>query len=162
MLYCIERKILNRKAVPKALRIFLLIIFLIAILMVFLATKPDNNTEVIRVGEATIRVEISDELAEQIQGLSNRDSLCPDCGMLFVYDDPQILTFWMKDMKFALDIIFIREGKITEIYENVPAPRDSDEIARVVSRQKADAVLEVNAGFAREKGFKISDEVRLD
>ncbi len=68
------------------------------------ATILINNSE----GEKiNITVEIADETVEQKQGLMHRDSLCEDCGMLFVYDENVNHGFWMKNTKIPLSIAFI-------------------------------------------------------
>ena len=113
------------------------------------------------VGEAKISVEIADEPAEQIRGLSRREELCESCGMLFVFAEASVQRFWMQDMKFPLDMIFIRDGRIVEIAENVPAPVPAEALAVVQSSQSADQVLEVNAGFAQTAGLGIGDRIDL-
>lgn len=102
-------------------------------------------------------IEIADGPQEQIKGLSGRNSLCETCGMLFVYKEPQIREFWMKGMKFPLDMIFIRDGKVVEIAENAPALVPGFPIPKMRSQVEADMVLEVNAGFAAKAGIKVGD-----
>lgn len=113
------------------------------------------------IGKTKLAVEVADEPLEQILGLSGRSSLCALCGMVFVFRQAQIQNFWMKDMKFPLDIIFIRHHKVVEIVENVPIPQPAGEITRVRSQEPADMVLEVNAGFASARGIMIGDLVQL-
>lgn len=123
--------------------------------------NPSENTSTFLIGNASIKVEIADDIGEQVQGLSGRDSLCPDCGMLFVYSRPGIRNFWMRDMKFPLDMIFIRDGAVVEIIEGVPIPEPGKEIPKVQSVHEADMVLEVNAGFAYAHDLKAGDAVDL-
>ncbi|MDP3741640.1 MAG: DUF192 domain-containing protein [bacterium] len=134
------------------------IAILAIIFFVLDSRRGGNENRLIRVGETEIQVEIADNLAEQIQGLSGSEQLCENCGMLFVYDEARPMDFWMKDMKFALDIIFIRDGKITEIHENILPPTASDpEVRHVFSAETADTALEVNAEFAKQKSLRIGD-----
>lgn len=112
------------------------------------------------VGSAKLNVEIADTLPKQMQGLSGRDSLCENCGMLFVYDRPMLQNFWMPGMKFPLDFIFIRDGKIMEFVENVQ-PMSDYGVTRIQSREPADMVLEVNRGLIRAQGINIGDTVDL-
>lgn len=121
---------------------------------------PEQNKMI--VGSTEITVEIADDLAEQILGLSAHASLCDKCGMLFVYQRPRLLSFWMKDMDFPLDIIFIREGKITEIFRNVPKPKPGEEITRITATEPADAVLEVNAGFVQKNDISVGFPVKVN
>lgn len=108
-----------------------------------------------------LAVEIADNYAKQTLGLSGRQSLCASCGMLFVFEKAEDRIFWMKDMKFPLDIIFLRDKKVTGFSLEVPMPRDGAEIARVKSPGEADMVLEVNAGFVRKNQIQLEDEVRV-
>ncbi len=84
------------------------------------------------------------------RGLSGKTSETMDAlGMLFVFPRERERSFWMKDMKFNLDIIWIKEGRIMKIDRNVPAPENGEAPAVVDSRPfEVDAVLEVPAGGA--------------
>src|SRR5687768_8240241 len=79
----------------------------------------------VRVGDASVRAEVADDEASRRQGLSGRERLGADEGMLFVLpgDSP---SFWMKGMRFPLDIIWIRQGRVVDISADVPPPRDPD------------------------------------
>lgn len=58
-----------------------------------------------------INIEIASTSASREQGLSGRTSLPPDAGMLFVFENPGVYGFWMKDMSFPIDIVWITEAK---------------------------------------------------
>src|SRR3990167_10190204 len=60
----------------------------------------DQNQNILSINGIEITVEIADDPNEQSQGLSGRESLAPDSGMLFVFPQPTMPGFWMKDMKF--------------------------------------------------------------
>ncbi len=70
-----------------------------------------------------LEVEVADTDPERMQGLSNHAPLLPGHGMLFVFDNPQIISFWMKDMTFPIDIVWLEkvdnEFKIVGIERNV-------------------------------------------
>lgn len=135
---------------------------IVFILFYFFRPDGEDQASTIKINDVEIQAEIADDLGEQVRGLSGRDSLCETCGMLFVYDKPQFLTFWMKEMKFALDIIFMRDGKVIEIYENVSPPGETGGIPAVIrGREPADVVLEVNSGFTDKHGLRISDPAQL-
>jgi hypothetical protein len=86
-----------------------------------------------------------------------RDALPRDQGMLFVYDYPQHLTFWMKNTTVPLDIAFISaENRIEEILAMTPL---SEKIYR--SRKPALFALEVNRGWFRKNGVKVGDRIRF-
>lgn len=71
-------------------------------------------------------------------------------------------AFWMKDMKFDLDLIWIREGKIIGITPNVPHPNSpSDKLPTYSPPSEINMVLEVNAGWSEKYRVEVGDEVRL-
>jgi len=99
-------------------------------------------------------VEMARTPAEQSKGLMFRESLADDRGMLFPYQQPSILSFWMKNTVIPLDIIFIRaDGSIESIAANtIPYSLES-----VSSEELVTAVLEIRGGLAAEKDIKPGD-----
>ena len=101
-------------------------------------------------------VEIARTSDEMRHGLMFREHLAPDHGMLFLYDEDQIASFWMKDTLIPLDLLFIdRSGRIVRIHERA-VPLST---AIISSREPVRAVLEVNGGTARRLGIEIGDRV---
>jgi uncharacterized membrane protein (UPF0127 family) len=103
-----------------------------------------------------VYAEIAATPAEKERGLSGRLTLSPDAGMLFVFSSPSRPGFWMKEMNFPLDFIYLRDGRVAEIKENVPAaiiPIPFFPAAEI------DAVLEVNAGFVKRHGITVGATV---
>jgi uncharacterized membrane protein (UPF0127 family) len=100
-----------------------------------------------------VSVELAVTPEQQANGLSRRDPLPPGTGMLFPYRAPATLAFWMKDMRFPLDIIWIGpDCRVVDISRNAPAPPpNTPDQALPVYEPKAPAqyVLEVTAGEAR-------------
>lgn len=109
----------------------------------------------------TIAVEIADSPAEQQKGLGERDDLAWDTGMYFPYAKPAFVAFWMKGMRFPIDIVFLREGRIVEIHPQVPFERGGNG-PTIRPRSLADAVLEVPAGYAATRGWQPGDRVRFE
>lgn len=88
-------------------------------------------------------------------GLSGREALLKDQGMLFVFESDDRHRFWMKDMKFDLDIIWIDQaGQVIDLVSDLKpcTPLDCPVYA---PQQKARYVLEVNAGYAKHHNIKI-------
>lgn len=115
---------------------------------------------VVRIGEMTVHVTIARTVQEQERGLGGRQGLQPDEGMLFVFDEPAgPRPFWMKDMRFAIDIIWLAaDGTVTDIAQSV----QPDSFPAVLdSRRPAQDVLEVSAGFAAGHGLHEGDHVTL-
>lgn len=125
---------------------------------------PERTTVTIR-GHA-IAAEVARSAAEQSHGLSGRPSLAPNAGMVFPYPRAAILGFWMKEMRFDLDLVWIRDGRIVDISAFVPAPRSDasllDALPTFRPREPADTVLEVVAGTAKARGWQAGDSVRFD
>ncbi len=99
---------------------------------------------VVRIGNRQFLVERADTPALRERGLGYRETLPSGRGMLFLFPDrpPDRYVFWMKGMRFPLDIVWIRDGQVVFIERNIPA--DSEDIFRPLA--EADSVLEVNAG----------------
>ncbi len=129
----------------------------------FEGTDPYNRK--LLVSNQILWVEIADTEEKRRRGLSDRNFMAEDEGMLFYFEakNPEPV-FWMKDTKFNLDLIWIKRNKIVSITQNVPAQKpgtpDKD-LPRYSAPSLVDAVLEVNAGFAEKNGIKVGDEVRL-
>ena len=124
-------------------------------------TVPSRNakppTQIIIDGR-TISVEIADTPALQEQGLSDRKSLPADRGMLFIFPDKQIRTFWMRRMHFPLDIIWIDDRTIAGVEKNLP-PEGDLPLKYYSSGRAVNYVLELNAGLADKYGMKKGDKV---
>ena len=109
----------------------------------------------------TIEVEIADELNEWQQGLSDREILAENKGMLFVFPDKQVRYFWMKNMNFALDIIWLDDKKIIKIDENTQ-PEGEKPTRKYSSMIPINYVMEVNAGWCEKNKIKVGDEVEFN
>ncbi len=114
-------------------------------------------TVVSSTGEHTFHVDIADDAAEQRRGLMYRREMAADAGMLFLYDEEEPLSYWMRNTYIPLDIIYIDQtGRIVSI------ARDTTPLSErsIPSAGPAIAVLEVNAGISDEFGFVDGDQVR--
>ncbi len=146
------------------------IIFLIFVVIVYFQvnSKSINNsvnkssTSTATINSATFRIELAKTPKEQAQGLSGRGSLSKDGGMLFVFDKPSYHSFWMRDMKFPLDIVFILNDKVIAVYENLPPAFADANPPQYGSGVASDSVLEINAGVARKNNIKVGDTVIIE
>lgn len=107
-----------------------------------------------------IKVEVADTREKREKGLSGRQSLPENQGMLFVFDTFGYYSFWMKDMNFSLDFIWISGNEIKEITRNV-RPEDYQSPKTLSSKNKIDKVIEVNAGLAEKLGIKEGDKLEF-
>ena len=124
---------------------------------------PDSA--VVSIGDATYRVDLAITPEERQQGLSGREHMPLDTGMLFVFEEEQVRHFWMKEMHFPLDIIWIdAQCRLVEVAANVPTPppnADNADIPRVRSPSPARYVLELNAGEAAGNRLQPGDPVEF-
>jgi hypothetical protein len=128
-----------------------------------LSMNEDDYQKILTIGRAKLKVELASTSSEIQLGLSYREKLAEDHGMLFIMSGTRIQYFWMKDMKFPLDMIFISNMQVVEIRSEIPAPiegQDGREI-KVVSSVPADMVLEVNSGWSSVQGIKVGDAISL-
>lgn len=119
--------------------------------------KLDKTT--IRISGQEIQVEIADTEEKRSRGLSGRKNLPEDSGMLFLFELPAEYSFWMKDMRFSLDIIWIDENKkIVAISENISPNTYPNSFS---PSQNVKYVLEVNAGWAGKNAVQEEDVVEF-
>lgn len=128
---------------------------LIFCIIIWLKNAEDNLFVVINGHE--INVDIANTNNTRAQGLGGRKNLCAKCGMLFLFDTLEERTFWMKDMLFDIDIVWIREGMIVQISENVDHTYGMREI--VHSSDPVDAVLELPVGSIYKNNIIIGQHV---
>ncbi|MFZ2187518.1 MAG: DUF192 domain-containing protein [Candidatus Moraniibacteriota bacterium] len=103
--------------------------------------EPAFSPTGIRISGQLYRLEIAETDAERAQGLGDRDTLCDNCGMLFIFADPGKYAFWMKDMRFPIDIIWLLGDRVVFVEHAV-----SPDFAGIVHpTAPADRVLELNA-----------------
>lgn len=123
--------------------------------------NPPPQFKILKIKEREILVEIAQTISKREKGLSGRDFLPENQGMLFIFEKPDYHRFWMKGMRFALDFIWIREKRIIDITEKVK-PEDYQPPKTLTAKEPVDMVLEVNAGFVEKNGIKIGDEIFLE
>ena len=102
-------------------------------------------------GPAVFEVEIAADQVSQERGLMYRSSMAPNAGMLFDFHEPSYVSFWMKNTKLPLDMIFIRpDGTIADIAANA-RPYST---RLIKSPEAVRAVLEINGGRAAALGIE--------
>lgn len=125
-------------------------------------TALESGEVVIRASggeKVRVRAEIADEVEEQTRGLMFRESLGEERGMLFVYPDEQVRSFWMRNTLIPLSIAYMdAEGRIIDIQDMKAL---DDEAPHYVSAKPAQYALEVNQGFFEEHGVEVGDRAEL-
>ena len=141
--------------------IIILVLLVIIFLAIFNQAKISANPIAnLRINNQIIKAELVSSPLKEYIGLSKRNYLCPNCGMLFVFQDIDEREFVMRDMNFPLDIIFINNGKIINIAENLKPEGDKTENI-YKSAGVATQVLEVNGNYCQKYNIKTGDLVSI-
>lgn len=148
---------------------YLIIVIAVLVIFVWLTIKPNHlekkyNETQIEIANHLINVEIADTNAKRELGLSGHAPLLDDQGMLFIFNNIGKYSFWMKDMLFPIDIIWLIpsniEGIVNVVYIEKNAQPNSYP-ATFGGKVDAQYVLEVNAGFSDKNNLKIGDQIKF-
>ena len=112
-------------------------------------------------GDTLIGLEVASTPQEQALGLMHRPDLPDDRGMLFPFAPPRPVSFWMRNVLIPLDMVFVQDGEIVGLAENVP-PCAADPCPTYgPGRQLVSYVIELRGGRATELGLAIGDAVEI-
>ena len=117
-------------------------------------------TATVVLGGETINLEVAETPRQQALGLMYRTSLADDRGMLFPFDPPRPVRFWMKNCFISLDMLFIRDGAIRAIISDVP-PCTAEPCPTYGPDVPVDTVIELRAGRAAELGLEAGDRLEI-
>jgi uncharacterized protein len=134
-----------------------IILIVLGIFIIWFYTKNPLTT-IITIRGHRFQVDVAATDAEKEKGLGLRDNLDLDKGMIFPYDHTAKYSFWMKRMRFPLDIIWIRDNVIVDISKDVPVATGSS-LPTYSPRTEVNKVLELNAGVSDQYGFQVGDIV---
>lgn len=126
-------------------------------------TAEGKYSTPLQINDQTIYVEVVNTDETRTLGLSGRESLSEGTGMLFDFTNTNVTkpSFWMKDMKFAIDIVWINNSKIIGITPNVPAPTDNQNLPTYPPPSNITHVLELPSGYAEKANIKVGDTVKF-
>jgi uncharacterized protein len=139
------------------MRVGLLLLSVVLMMAACGSKHPDSGLTIIKMDVAghTVKAEVARSIEEQSRGLMYRRELGPDDGMLFVYDDDRVLTFWMKNTFVPLDILYLKaDGTIATIKQMNPQTTHTHS-----SEVKVRYALEVNQGWAKKNGVEVGAKV---
>ncbi len=150
--------------------IFAISIIIIAIIIIYVSSLPqkatdtNDNSDTLKIitenDEVEIRIETARTNEERQRGLMYRESLCDDCGMLFISGVEQVENFWMKNTYISLDIIFINSKmEIVHIVKDTK-PNQTEETYSSIYPVRY--VLEVNSGFCENFDIELGNEIILN
>ena len=126
---------------------------------------PLPEGPLVHIGDTVYVVDLAVTPEERTQGLSGRPSMDADRGMLFVYDEDGARAFWMPDMHFPLDMVWIREdcvvAGVTADVPNPPLDTPRDQLEFYPSAGMVRFILELNAGQAADQGIEAGGPVEF-
>ena len=144
-----------------------LILFIPVAGLLYYADKHDLSVQeilypadpVMHIGDYAVYIDIADTPETRERGLSGRNDLGGLNGLLFIFDQPDYHGIWMKEMKFAIDVIWISEDlEVIGITENLTP----DSYPRIFEPpKKALYAVETNPGYAETLGINVGDKVTI-
>ena len=116
----------------------------------------DTNI-VLKINGHNISVDVADTSQKQERGLGGRESICAQCGMIFLFDTLEQHKFWMKDMRFDIDIVWLDGDSVVHISKNVS---HENQFLIITVPQPTNRVLELPAGQSDIFGLKVGQQIR--
>lgn len=133
-----------------------LIVILIAALFLLSLRGQQTGSPWLLIGATEYKLEVADTQEARVQGLSDRKSLAHDTALLFVFDESSVQCFWMKDMQFPIDMVWVDENwRVVHIERNVSPNTYPDEKC---PEKPAKYVIETNANMTNQ--LRTGDHVR--
>lgn len=148
----LTKKIAKTKSAPKPVLAVGMVLVGVG-LVVFGLRGVLEDKVYIRTPKMLIRAEVSDDNTERTLGLSGRNSLSAGRAMLFVFDKPELHGIWMRDMKFAIDIVWLDSSKEVVAIQANAKPSSYPKVFQ--PRVKSVYVIELANGRAVELGIKV-------
>jgi len=135
------------------MKIILTILFGFLVFSLPIARADDA---ILKIGTQTIHAEIADTEESRERGLMQRDHLCENCGMLFIFEQADRYQFWMKNTPLPLSIAFISaDGNIINIDEMLPNTTNTHD-----AQGKAMYALEMNSGWFSKNHITATDKIQ--
>lgn len=142
----------------KNIIVIIIIIIIIIIIKNAFQNRDYSRSNQISINGKIIHILIAKTKTEITRGLGGREFLDNNSGMLFIMPKHDKYTFWMKDMQFPIDIIWISDHQIVDITKNIPVEKNGS-LTLYQPKKEANYVLEVNSGYTDLYKIKIGDSV---
>jgi uncharacterized membrane protein (UPF0127 family) len=129
--------------------------------ILFIDAASTGSPELVK---SVITVDVADDPNERAQGLSGREIMEENEGMMFVFSQPTVPNFIMREMRFSLDFVWVNGDKIVDLYENAPpevSGTPNNEMKTYTPSSAVDKVIEVNAGYIKKFGLKVGDRISI-
>ncbi|MBI5732809.1 DUF192 domain-containing protein [Candidatus Jorgensenbacteria bacterium] len=134
--------------------------FIIAGVLAFYYWKNPLGAKV-KIKNQVFLVEVAVTPKQRERGLSGRKSLGENRGMLFLFGQPGVYHFWMKDMLFPLDFVWMKGNTIVQLNANIPPPKVGEAPVELSPKAPIDKVLEVNSGTIQKLDIVVGDKVEF-
>jgi len=154
----------HKKIVLSLIGALILIIIAIFVRALWIKYRELRNPNTVTVDGTTFKVEVADSPLRRMKGLSGREDLPEDKGMLFVFDPKEIPHFWPKGIKFPIDLIWIDDDTVVEVDENAEQEKNTviDGMNIYSPDQIVDKVLQINAGLAKRLNINAGSRIELN
>jgi uncharacterized membrane protein (UPF0127 family) len=153
---------MKNKKIWKIFSFLAVIIFFLAGFFLINNLKGSLNIKSVKIAGQNIKVDLALTEAEQEQGLSGRQSLAANEGMLFVFASPGDYQFWMKDMNFPIDMIWLDQNlKVIYIEKNATPISYPETFGPGPNDGEAKFVLEVPDGFSEKNNLQVGDSAEF-
>lgn len=129
-------------------------------LAIFYLQTKKTNIKAVKINNWEITVETAKTPFSQAQGLSGREKLAENQGLLFVFQDYKVRNFWMQGMNFPIDVLWIKDNVVVGLEKNIPLTEEG-RIKRFNSPLPVNYVLEINAGAIDKNKIKINDKIEF-
>jgi uncharacterized protein len=136
------------------------VILIFLLVMYVLNARAQTVYRQLQIKDKVFTVEIPNSIEKRALGLGKRKNLPQDCGMLFIFDRRGIYPFWMKNMQFPIDIIWIDGNRVVGTSQNIPAPKNRS-LPVYAPPSPVDKVLELNSGTVKVLGIAENDTITI-
>ena len=129
-------------------------------ILIFLLKSFSKRGPTATIKNHTFVIDVATTSEQKEIGLAKYAAIEQDKGMYFPFDHSDYYGFWMKNMKFPIDIIFLQNKKIVTIFSDVK-PQKNYAVYVYKPTRPANAVLEITAGLSKKYGFTLGDTLNL-
>ncbi|MBT3817574.1 MAG: DUF192 domain-containing protein [Candidatus Magasanikbacteria bacterium] len=150
---------MKKKNIVSKLQIIFLVIFVFGLVFLFFSNKKYDVVQV-KIHEHTLDLLVAETPKQKYLGLGKRDELEPYHGMLFSYKKDDRHGIVMRDMRFPIDVVWLKDNRVIDMVANVPLePGKSEwELIPYYPRAEVDIILEFSSGAIETYGISLGDE----
>lgn len=151
----------TRTIISVVIGLVVVALIIVIVLNIIKGSAPFKPTQKAVLGSHTFKVKVAQSEKEKEIGLSATKNLPNDYGMIFPFKEDGYYSFWMRDMKFPIDIIFINDNKIVKIFQKISPPKGNEALKIYVPDAPSDTVLEINSGLSEKYKIKEGNSIKL-